>query len=103
MTVMTWNTMALSTASFTELMQWLTLQMVDVVFLQSTYWSIADLHQGRLQHVRCHVHGHCLDLLNLYQFPVTSTRRLERDPSKRSAEEERAASMDLGAFLNSIN
>ena len=35
--------------------------------------SYQDLHHGRLLHVRCHLKDHCIDLVNLYQFPVGPT------------------------------
>ena len=35
--------------------------------------SYQDLHHGRLLHVRCHFKDHCIDLVNLYQFPVGPT------------------------------
>ena len=71
MTVMTWNNMVLPTTSFTQLMQWFTRQMADVIFLLCIHWSIADLFPGRLQHVCCQGQGHCLDLLYFDPFPVS--------------------------------
>ena len=122
MTVFCWNAMTLTSASFTELVQWLALQRIDVALIQSTHWSIEepwvaygysfipspelhksggglltlirtefcrldalsyqDAHQGRLLHVRCHVHGHCIDVINVYQFPVGQTLTDAATPKK---------------------
>lgn len=42
MTVLSWNSMALSSAQFTELLQWMTLQRLDIGLVQSTHWSVAE-------------------------------------------------------------
>ena len=47
--------------------------MVRTGFCAMDALSYQDLHHGRLLHVRCHLKDHCIDLVNLYQFPVGST------------------------------
>lgn len=42
---MSWNCVALNSHDYLELMQWLALQQLDIVMLQSTHWTISEPSQ----------------------------------------------------------